>query len=385
MKWSTWRSRHRILFGTATSAAAVALIAVGVPAAALATHPASHARPSAIGPGYPPPGGIYAPFTNCPIQKDNALMAESPSLTDSGYTGVSIAACTVGEVASGSITIGNITTPVVRPVNVQFGFWTPPFATAGGDNSGPNQITSYAGGILPPPAGLSAMLVTKPDLIPQSLTTTLGCATATDKVVKELCTQAENFGGKYNDVYALAQSAGQITNFGVFTWTQRIKFKLINPLLGNSCYIGSDNNPIVINPELSVGPGGMLQEQTDPNPTKHPDTATLGITVASATDTTFSAPGVTGCGPGGAKNISIDAALDAGTGLPAASGVNSLTLNGSFDIALTYAGENMKANNARILLSAFKDSVGTPAGPRAGVRRISGAELHSMLRHLGIR
>ena len=182
MKRSTWRSRHRILFGTATSAAAVALIAVGVPAAALATHPASHARPSAIGPGYPPPGGIYTPFTNCPMLTPS--WQESPSLTDSGYTGVSIAACTVGEVASGSITIGNITTPVVRPVNVQFGFWTPPNASAGGDNSGPNQITSYAGGILPPPAGLSAMLVTKPDLIPQSLTTALGCATATDQVVK---------------------------------------------------------------------------------------------------------------------------------------------------------------------------------------------------------
>ena len=383
MKTFRWRS-HRALLVTATSASAVALIAVGVPAMALATHPASHARPGAIGPGYPPPGGIYAPFTNCPIQKDNALMAESPSLTDSGYTGVSIAACTVGQVASGSITIGNITTPVVRPVNVQFGFWTPPFAAAGGDNSGPNQITSYAGGILPPPAGLSAMLVTKPDLIPVPLTTVLGCATATDPVVKNICSQAVHFGGKYLDVYALAQSAGQITNFGVFSWTQRIKFQLINPLLGNSCYIGSDNNPVVINPQLSVGPGGGLVSETDPNPVKHPDTGTLGINGAIASDTTFTAPGVTGCGPGGAANIPVNEALNAGTGLPAASGVNSLTLNGSFDIAFTYAGENMKANNARILLSAIKASSKT-GGPRAGVRRISGAELRSVLRHLGIR
>ena len=28
----------------------------------------------------------------------------------------------LGHATSGSITIGNITTPVVRPVNVQFGF-----------------------------------------------------------------------------------------------------------------------------------------------------------------------------------------------------------------------------------------------------------------------
>ena len=283
---------------------------------------------------------------------------------------MSIAACTDGHVTSGSVTIGNTTTPVVRPVDVQFGFWTPPFATAGGDNSGPQLISSYAGGVLPPPAGLSAMLVTKPDLIPLPLTTALGCATATNRVVKELCTQAENYGGKYNDVYALAQSAGQITNFGVFSWTQRIKFQLINPLLGNSCYIGSDNNPVVLNPQLSVGPGGMLEVLPDPNPAKHPDTQVLAITAASATDTTFSAPGVTGCGPGGAANIPVDEALDAGTGLPAASGVNSLTLNGSFAIAYTYAGENMKANNAKILLSAIKAS-SKSAGPRAAVRRIS--------------
>jgi hypothetical protein len=382
MKTSTWRLRHPFLLGTATSAAAVALIALGLPAMALANHPASHAGPSQIGPGYPPPGGIYAPFTNCPLL--NPLMQETPSVPRPLVNGLSLAACTAGNVSSGSITIGNITTPVVRPVNVQFGFWTPPNASSGGDNTGPNLVDGYQGGVLPPPAGLSAMLVTKPDLIPQSLTTALGCSTATDPVVKNLCTKAENFGGKYLDVFALAQSAGQITNFGVLTWTQRLKFKLINPLLGNSCYIGSDNNPIVINPELSVAPGGMLQELTDPHPVAHPDTFTLGITKASATDTTFTAPGVTGCGPGGAANIAIDEALDAGTGLPAASGVNSLTLNGSFDIAATSAGESMPANNAKILLSAFRAS-SKSAGQRASVRRITGAELHRALRRLGIR
>ena len=230
------------------------------------------------------------------------------------------------------------------------------------------------------------MLVTKPDLIPQKLTTALGCSTATDPVVKSVCTQAENFGGKYQDVYALAQSAGQITNFGVLTWTQRIKFKLINPLLGNYCYIGSDNNPIVINPQLSVGPGGQLQELTDPNPTKHPDTSrSSAITVASATDTTFIAPGVTGCGPGGAKNVSIDSALDAGTGLPAASGVNSLTLNGSFDIAATSAGENMPVlTTPRSCCPRSRPAARAPAS-RAAVRRISAAQLHHVLRSMGIR
>ncbi len=369
MKWSTWQSRHRVLLGTATSAAAVALIAVGVPAAALATHPSSHAGPSQIGPGYAPPGGIYKPFTDCPIL--NPIMLESVEQT---------AACVVGAASSGSITIGNITTPVVRPVNVQFGFWDPPNATNGGDN--PGGQAQYAGGILPPPAGLSAMLKTKPDLIPGSLTTILGCSTTTDPVVQNLCVKAENFGGKYLDVYALAQSAGQLTNFNLFSWTQRVKFQLINPLLGNNCYIGSDNNPVVLNPQLEAGPGGATITY-DPNPVKHPDTGVIALPGATATDTIFTAPGVTGCGPGGQANIPVDEALDTGAGLPAASGVNSLTLNGNFYVAASTPPPPM--TGARTLTSAFKDSVGTPAGPRAGVRRISGAELRSVLRHLGIR
>ena len=293
MKWSTWQSRHRVLLGTATSAAAVALIAVGVPAAALATHPASHARPAQVGPGYPPPGGIYSQFTNCPLL--NPIMQETPP--GPGYPGTSLNYCVNGAATSGSITIGTITTPVVRPVNVQFGVWTPVNATNGGDN--PGGSAAFAGGILPPIAGIGALLSTKPDLIPGSLTTVLGCATTTDKVVKNICTQAEHYGGKYLDVYALAKNVGQLTNFGLTTWTQRVNFQLRNPLLGSNCYIGSANNPVVLNPSLSLGPGGSVALYNDPNPVKHPDTEVLNLYGAIASDTTFTAPGVTGCGPGG--------------------------------------------------------------------------------------
>jgi hypothetical protein len=349
-----------------TSAAAVALVAVGVPAAALAAHPASHANTAAGGPGYPPPGGIYAPFTNCPIL--NPLMQEG--LPDSAVV------CSDGHVDSGSITIGNITTPVTRPVDVQFGGVQTPNADFGGDWT--TGINGFAGGILPPPSGVKAMLVTKPDLIPQSLTSTLGCATATDKTVKSICSQAQSIGGKANEVFAQAQSAGQLTNFGLTTWTQRLKFKLINPLLGNNCYIGNDNQPIVVNPNITLGPNGALTEEDDPNPARHPNTAVLLITGAVATDTTFSAPGVTGCGPGGAKNLSVDAALDAGAGLPAASGVNSLTLNGQFALADCFNSKNQ----ANILLNAFNASDGT--GASASARQIPFSHVHSVLRHLGM-
>ncbi|HEY3734642.1 MAG TPA: hypothetical protein VGL63_12070 [Streptosporangiaceae bacterium] len=363
-KWQARRVRHPFLTGSATSAAAVALIVIGLPAAALATRATSHASPAHIGPGYPPPGGIYTPFTDCPLL--NPIMQESASGDATG--------CVDGAVASGSITIGNIVTPVVRPVDVQFGIWDPPNATFGGDNTGGTD--QFAGGILPPPAGVPAMVSTKPDLIPESLTTALGCP-STARAVQNICTEAVNFGGKYNEVFALAQSAGQLTNFGLFNWTQRLMFKLINPLLSNNCFIGSVNNPIVVNPQLAIGPGGQLNEFPDPNPTKHPNTDVLQITDAVATDTVFSAPGVTGCGPGGAANIAIDSALDAGTGLPAASGVNSLTLNGTFSLAISFN----TANQDKILISAFKESVHTPAT----ARRLSITSLRSLIGHYGLR
>ena len=369
MNWSRWRSSNRWLVGTATSAAALALVAVGVPAAALAAHSGSHAKTGATGPGYPPPGGIYAPFTNCPIL--NPLMKEAVSS--------SALICSDGHVTSGSITIGNITTPVIQPVDVQFGGVETANADFGGDWT--TGINSFAGGILPPPAGLNAMLATKPDQIPGTLTQELGCATATDPVVLSICTQAENGSARDNKVFALAQSAGQLTNFGLTTWTQRLKFKLINPLLGNNCYIGNNNQPIVVNPNVTAAPGTSLEVLPDPFPKKHPNTDVLAIPSAIATDTTFTAPGVTGCGPGGAKNISVDEALDAGAGLPAASGVNSLTLNGSFAIADCF---NTK-NQANILLNAFADSVGTTAGTRESARRVPFSQLHSVLRQLGMK
>lgn len=124
----------------------------------------------------------------------------------------------------------------------------------------------------------------------------------------------------------------------------------------------------------------------DPNPTKHPNTAVLDITKAIASDTTFTAPGVTGCGPGGAANIPVDEALDTSAGLPAASGASSLTLNGEFEIAACFNSKNQ----AKILLSAFEDSVGTPppSASREALLRVSGpltsAELHRLLGRFGI-
>ena len=330
---SSSRWIRRALWLGASAAAAVTLAATAV-TSSVAAPASSPSGPQ--GPGYPPPKGIYAPFTNCPL--NNQVMHESNQFT----------ACVGALAVNGSITLGTLTTTVVAPVHVQFGFYTPPNAT------------NYAN-VVPPLAGESAQLVTGPDLIPEPLTTALGCPNG-NPTVAALCKVAQHRGGKYNTVYALAESAGAITNFQLLSWTQPVKFQLINPLLGADCYVGQDGAPAVLNPQLNINSGTAI---TDPDPAAHPDTEVL-VTDASASDTTFAAPGVSGCGPGGAANIAVDEAIDTAAGLPAASG-NSLTLSGAFDIAACSASEDstlvQPQDNAAILLSAFMASRAAGGGP----------------------
>src|SRR6185437_12315430 len=325
MKVSTERIRRAVLW-SASGALTAAMIVAGT--SAQAAHPTRHADHTAKasgGPGYPPPKGIYKPFTDCPIV--NPLMQES---LPNQVTG-----CVAGQVTSGKIKIGNITTKVRAttkvkvPVEVQFGLWDPP-------NAGDNQFT---GGVLPPPDGLPAQLISFPQHIPGGLNGALGCP-STNKTVQKLCSEISN-SPKNKPLYASAESAGPITNFQIVTWTQPIMFHLMNPLLGPNCFVGSADNPILVNPQLN----GSLTQEMDPNPQAHPDTSVLKISKAVATDSTFTAPGATGCGPGGSANIAIDEAIDAKAGLPSASG-NTLTLQGTFFLADCFAPHNQ----AKILL-----------------------------------
>jgi hypothetical protein len=341
MKTSRWRNRRGFLGTGVAVTAAVAAAVAGLAAPALARPSAAQAGTSVRGPGYPPPKGIYAPFTNCPLK--NPMMHEVMDTNGGG-----LAACTAGLATGGSIKIGNITTPVVENVDVQFGFFIPP-----GD------VNFFPAPAVPPLAGTPAILSTKPDPLPQTLTQALGCPSS-NATVETLCQQAQTRGGNYNKVSALAQQAGQISNFALLSWTQPVKFKLVNPLLGSNCYIGSDEFPVVLNPSLSLGPGGSSFFENDPAPAVHPDTIVFGLTGAVASDSTFSAPGVTGCGPGGAANVAVDDALDASSGLPAASGTNSLTLTGNFSVAVTATSEDSSLpqpqDDASGLLAAFKAS-----------------------------
>ena len=351
MKASSKWIRRAVLW-SATGGITAAMIVAG--SSAQAAHTTLHptVSQSAKGPGYPPPKGIYKPFTDCPLL--NPLMQESVPGDTTG--------CVAADVSTGTIKIGNITTKirssatVKYPVAVQFGIWAPP-------NAGSNEWT---GGILPPPNGLSAQLISSPQYVRGGLLKALGCPNS-NAAVESLCRQATRRGGRYLKIFASAQSAGPITNFDLTTWTQPLEFHLINPLLGANCYIGSTDNPVVVNPAISNLATAVFE--TDPHPRYHPATGVIAIPGATAADTTFTAPGVTGCGPGGTANIAVDEAIDTSVGLPSASGTNSLTLDGNFYLGASAAPQNM----ARVLLSAFRAS--SRSNGTAVIHRISVASL----------
>ncbi|QKT11581.1 hypothetical protein [Rhodococcus sp. W8901] len=90
-----------------------------------------------------------------------------------------------------------------------------------------------------------------------------------------------------------------------------VRLKLENPLLGGSCYLGSESNPVILNLATTGNPpsrpiGGAYQGAVFPN--------------VSHTDDTFAVPAASGCGPLGALNWAVN--LRAGT--PSVAGSNEL-------------------------------------------------------------
>jgi hypothetical protein len=97
------------------------------------------------------------------------------------------------------------------------------------------------------------------------------------------------------------------------SFTLPIRVHLINPVLGNNCYVGSPSNPIHLN----------LLETKSPEFKEDPSGITT-LNNGEFTDKTFSAPGATGCTLTlfGFIPISINGLVNSQSGLPAPSGTN---------------------------------------------------------------
>jgi hypothetical protein len=245
--------------------------------------------------------GDWAPFTRCPVDNPAMLAADGSS---------NIALCVASDSPGGSIKLGSVTAPT-GDVNLQFGL-------VENSSTGAFTVVSPSGGAL----------VTAPVQIPGGL---LGLICPSNvPVVSAVCAEITN--NTLNAVTAVVEPAGNPSSFslaaglssGIPIVTVPVKIHLENPLLGSSCYIGSDSNPVVLHPENLTTPA-VSAEQFDANGTPDPSGVLFGLYSTGGTqgDSSAAAPGATGCGLLGV----LDGAVDLKDGLPSAAGNNSVLLN----------------------------------------------------------
>ncbi|MGW8761047.1 hypothetical protein ACWGN5_00965 [Streptomyces sp. NPDC055815] len=245
--------------------------------------------------------GDWAPFDRCPVDAPAVLAADGLDKSPQ---------CVSSSSAGGSIKLGN-TTVVTGRTNLQFAV----IQNADGTNT-----------VVPPPAGA---LIADPATVPGGL---LGLMCPSDiPFITDICRQLSD--ANLNKITATMESVGTPSDFdqiaGVLTdmpiVTVPVRIHLENPFLGSNCYIGTKSNPILLHPSNKTAPDFSVERYSgDGTPNEEGDMSRLNLLGSTQVDTTFAVPGASGCGLGLGL---VNGAVNLKTGLPAAAGRNSLTLN----------------------------------------------------------
>jgi hypothetical protein len=235
------------------------------------------------------PATGYTQFAGCPSPK-----SENPI----------ISSCVRGAITGGHIRLGKKDVPISIPIGL----------SGGVDENLGNFAVSPKGGLElvkePVPGGLIGS--TKLDWLANVLN----------------LTQLK--------LYAVSEAAG-IPSLGITEMRLPIRVHLINPVLGDNCYVGSFANPIVLN--LTTG-------TTSPPPPNTPITGKLPTLTSNAleiisfsgatfVDNSFAAPGASGCVLSlfhGALKINIDNLLNSKSGLPAPAGTNEASFDTNLEL-----------------------------------------------------
>lgn len=149
----------------------------------------------------------------------------------------------------------------------------------------------------------------------------------------------EFFGSDALTLYAVTELAGIPSNFAFNSVTLPIKVHLETPsgVLGNSCYLGSNTSPIVLN---------NITGTTSPPPPNKPISGKEGEFIATENiiyfkngvyvDNAFAAPGANGCTLKlfGFIPISLNSFVNSQAGLPSPAGTNETVQNINIELAL---------------------------------------------------
>ena len=268
------------------------------------------------------PKGIFKKYNDCPTE----------------VTGVAL--CQYGETTSGELVIGSTKIPINKPIVLQGG-------------AKPRGGTNYNEYVLVPAKDGNSLSKTELN-VPGGLAGLINCEEIKGTGLLESITRATckaTFESGLTGVTSTTELVASPSNPALLNLaalaeetgtavTLPTRAHLKNPLLGESCYIGSEAHPIQLH--LTVG------TTAPPSPNK-PIKGKFGTAVTevenefestrlsenSLVDNAFSVPVVESCG--GLASFLLDPIIDAKLGLESKSGSNTAILNGTLNTAETEA------------------------------------------------
>jgi len=283
---------RRLILGVAVGAIAP-ISALGLASPALATE--HH------------PTGEFAPYKDCPLSVEK--------LSD----------CVLAETKGGEFTVGKKTVPINKTITLQGGFITNK-KTGVLEFFGAEDGNTLSKTALTVPGGLLGLVAPKtwPEWLQNLFNEFINNGFTGVTATTELAAPASEIGLSTENLLAEEGTALSLPT----------KIKLSNVLLGESCYVGSNAAPIVINFTSGTTPPltGVAPLKGAAGELKFNETFTI-ITLAGGklVNNSFAAPGVEGCG--GSASSLVDPLVDAILGVPAGVGSNTAILEGTLSTA----------------------------------------------------
>ncbi|HEV7399049.1 MAG TPA: hypothetical protein VGN84_02145 [Solirubrobacterales bacterium] len=255
--------------------------------------------------------GNYTRFAQCPFKNPETLK------------------CLHSVTESGEVVLGNKKVPIENPVVLQGGYTAP--------------VEGFST-FIPPTNGIT--LSKAPQNVPGGLAGLVNCKEISNFILKAACEWTfENGLTGVSSTLELARPASEIRvgenniagEEGVGL-KMPVKVHLENPLLGESCYVGSSSSPIIweltsatTNPPAPNKPikgGGGSGEFLE-------EGRIVVLKGTSLVDNAWSAPGASGCG--GLFSFLLDPIIDASVGVPAAAGHNTAILVNTISLSTAFA------------------------------------------------
>ena len=284
----------------------------------------------AASPALATPTGEFAVFADCPLSHPE------------------LAGCLSAKTESGKFIIGNRTVPIENAITLQGGF----------EEENPCNYPFQGKGECRMPFVAAAdgnTLSKTAQNVPGGLLNLVKCKEISNKYEREFCEAIFEKGAL--GVTATAELAAPASSiglseaalfepilseaFGIPALQLPVKVKLSNTLLGESCYIGSNAEPIVLNLITGKTNPPKPNESITGNPGTiegNEEGTILTVSHNSLVDNSFAAPGVNGCG--GSFSSVIDPLVNKALGLPSAAGTNTVILEGTLKQASPEAVRN---------------------------------------------